>query len=230
MTGELLVGQSAGDGTANGALSVVGAISGFSTVTVGHTETGSSGLATGVLFQDAGTTTATAMIVGVSEGSGTADGTVELNEALVDLDDTLTLGTGSHLILHVDGLARGSQYGAIDASTAALDGTLDVLFEFEPPPGIVTFDLIRALDSASAITGDFDLGGVTVSGLPPAFTVSTGIVADLVDGEPAAIYRVTVISEGGAGGVTAIPVMGLPGMIVLLMGIAAIGALRLRRL
>lgn len=225
-TGDLMVGRTAGSGNADGSVSIAGNLVGFLDVSVGGTDPGSTGSAQGFLSLDQSLATAGRMVIAVSGGAGAAMGTVELNESLVNLAADLTLGPGSGLIVQVDGLSRGTDYGAIDAATAALDGTIDILFEFAPPPGSHSFDLIRATDSGSAIVGNFAPGGVTVSGLAASYTVTTGIVPGTVGGQPASIFRVTVSSQGAA---STIPFLGWQGRTLLCLALAAAGILVLRR-
>ena len=80
-------------------------------------------------------------------------------------------------------LLRGSEYGAIDAALAMLDGVLNLTFDdLLSVSGLMTFDLIRSA-SANGITGDFD--SVSFSGLPDGYFLTSGVVFDGVE-----VYRV----------------------------------------
>ncbi len=224
--GNFTVGQTAGSGNADGSVQIAGDLAGFQALVIGHTELGSGGTANGLLRIESGTATATSLAVGIAEGPGTALGTIDLDRTLVDLTADLTLGPGSHLVLHLDGLVRGLEYSALGAATAVLDGALDVLFEFLPTDGVHHFDLIRGDNSANAITGDFDPGSVAITGLPPTYTTTTAIVTDLVNGQPTAIYRLTVASAGAP--VIDIPTLGSSSLLGLALLLAAMGCLALR--
>jgi hypothetical protein len=190
-TNNLIIGRAAGSGFAFGAVSVTGNVNGFLDIEVGFAEAGSTVNAGGLLELFDSVTTADNMRVATDEGAGAALGLVVLERSLIDLAGDLTLGPASGLIFRLDGLQRGTQYGAIDAENAALDGLANIRFEFTPSFGTHEFDLIVS-GTSNGILGDFDAGGVSITDLPAAFTATTGIVLDQVGGQTVEIYRLTI--------------------------------------
>lgn len=97
---------------------------------------------------------------------------------------TLTQGSGSDLVFDLNGSNRvtpatvgdPSVYSAIDVGTADLGGDVVARFNFVPPSGVQSFDLVRgAMLSDSLISK-------TVEDLAPGFSVvSFGIVPDGAD-------------------------------------------------
>ena len=165
------------------------------------------------------------MTVGQSASDGGSGiGTLVLNQSFVETGADLTVGENSTVIFHIDGLARGSEYGAIDVGqTAFLGGTALIDFsdgfDFSGALGSV-FDLIVA-GSFSYI----DFFGATVT---TAF--DTILFDGLIDGVVATasylnendqdIFRVTLNPE----------VVPLPsGIWLLLAGLGALGVLNLQK-
>jgi hypothetical protein len=99
-----------------------------------------------------------------------------------------TLGTGATLNIDIDGLLRGSEYGAIDAGLASLSGVLAIDFsDLVPLAGTMVFDLLRS-GAIDGILGDF--ASVTFTGLQSGYSVLAGIELDGVE-----VYRVRVVSQ-----------------------------------
>ena len=163
------VGRTLGDALGMGTSTITGGISGFRTTDVGVVAGMATGNATGSLILIDGDLMGTNLNVGTSDGTGT--GTFNLNGNLAVLSDTMTRGDGSTIQLDIDGILRGIDYGAIDTNTAILDGSLDVLFSFDPMPGV--FDLIVS-DLLNGIIGDFD--AVNIMGLAPGTLVTCPLV------------------------------------------------------
>jgi hypothetical protein len=188
------VGTTNGDGDVTGVANVNGGVSGYGFYEIGIARANSLGDATGMLAVKDGPVTGSRMRVGISEGGGTATGTVELERSLVALDEALILGSGATLDFHLSGLSRGGEYAAIDAVMATLDGTANIYFDFVPMLGIHVFDLIvtQALDG---ILNDFDPGAFNIFGLDPLFNVVHGIVVDNVLGNDVEIYRLEISSS-----------------------------------
>jgi hypothetical protein len=188
------VGTTNGDGDVTGVANVSGGVSGYGFYEIGIARANSLGDATGMLAVKDGPVTGSRMRVGISEGGGTATGTVELERSLVALDEALILGSGATLDFHLSGLSRGVEYAAIDAVMATLDGTANIYFDFVPMLGIHVFDLIvtQALDG---ILNDFDPGAFNIFGLDPLFNVVHGIVVDNVLGNDVEIYRLEISSS-----------------------------------
>jgi hypothetical protein len=133
------------------------------------------------------------MEVGVSLGTGTAAGRLHLDGSLLALDDSILLGQGSRLEIDVQGLARGTLYGAIDATLATLDGVLELAFAGTPQVGV--YDLVVS-GSADGISGDFD--SVVVTGVDPSL-VSFGVELAPIEGQTVEVYRLHLIPEPGTG-------------------------------
>jgi hypothetical protein len=188
------VGTTNGDGDVTGVANVNGGVSGYGFYEIGIARANSLGDATGMFAVENGPVSGSRMRVGISDGGGTATGTVELERSLVTLDEALILGSGATLDFHLSGLARGTEYAAIDAAMATLDGTANIYFDFAPMLGIHVFDLIvtQALDG---ILNDFDPGAFNIFGLDPLFSVVHGIVVDNVLGNDVEIYRLEISSS-----------------------------------
>jgi hypothetical protein len=196
-----------------GTATVTGGIGGFETVAVGTTFSSlASGNATGILNLIDGNLMSSTLQVGVSTGTATAIGTVNFNDNLAVISDTMTLGDGSTIQFDIDGFLRGIDYGAVDADTAFLDGILDVLFSFTPVAGI--FDLILS-DSLNGILGDFN--AVNIMGLAPGTLFTHGIVID----NNVEIYRLEIGSS--------IPVPEPSMLLILAPGLMIIAIARRRR-
>jgi hypothetical protein len=132
---------------------------------------------------------ATAQMLLVDSQSSVADdmsllsGLLALDGSLIDIGDAFTFGAGALMHMSIDGLLRGTDYGAIDVAAAELAGLLEVDFG-----GLVfngnaaVFDLIRSGD-ANGIQGDFT--SFSFINLPTGYTATAGIEADGVE-----VYRV----------------------------------------
>lgn len=139
----------------------------------------------------AGTDTGRAEIA-LTDSQGTVSGDFTLELGLLTLDrsllavgDEFRLGAGSTLQLGLDGLARGTEYGAIDALLAYLDGQLVVDFsDLDFGASSMVFDLIVA---DFGFTGDF--AGTAFLGLNSGYQALTGIFN--IGGE-AQVYRLTL--------------------------------------
>ena len=181
------VGTTNGPATSQGSATVQGGISGFQQVNVGVTFDGTAGSATGLLTLVDGGIQTGVLEAGSSNGTGTAQGTLDIGSNLVTVADSMLLGGGATIELDIDGFLRGIDYGAFDVGSAVLDGALEVMFSFTPSSGI--FDLIVS-EALNGIVGDF--GSVSVLGLEPGTAYSAGIVTDQVGGMDVEIYRLTV--------------------------------------
>jgi len=181
------IGTTNGEGSADGAVEVAGGISNFRDINVGNTSAGSSGNAIGTLALRGDYSSAVNMRVGVNDGSGTSLGEVSIENGLLALDQTLTLGEGSNLSFGIDGFNRGIDYGAFDVNNALLDGILGVVFDFTLNFGI--FDLIVA-ESITGLVGDFDT--VNFFGLDPGTMVSSAIELHDFGNGLVEVYRVRV--------------------------------------
>ena len=135
--------------------------------------------------------TASGLTVGQSTGTGVATGLLHLDQALVALDDSITLGSGSTLEIDIGGVLRGTEFGAIDTALAFLDGIL--VANFTETPAIGIYDLIVS-GSADGISGDF--ASVIVTGIDLSL-LSYGIELDTVMGNVVEVYRFHVIPEPG---------------------------------
>lgn len=191
----LRIGETQFAGIGDGTATVGNGVSGFYSVEIGIAGPTAENAAIGALTLNGGTLAATDLIVGVSEGTATATGRLNLNDNLAILDGTMTLGDGATLQLGIDGLLRGTDYGAFDATMAMLDGDLDVVFGLPVVSGIFDLIVTRAINS---ILGDF--ASVNVDGLASGTLFSAGIEQvdfgnGLVD-----VYRVRV-GEDAQGGV-----------------------------
>src|SRR5690606_14300874 len=84
------------------------------------------------------------------------NGELALENSLLSVGNVFTLGAGSTLRLDINGLLRGSQYGAIDTGLALLDGVLAIdLSDLDFAGDLLVFDLLRSSD-VDGIQGDFD--------------------------------------------------------------------------
>jgi hypothetical protein len=186
------VGTTSGDFGATGVADLTGDVDRFSALHVGRLD-GGAGSADGTLILRQGTALGGAMEVGVSLGTGTAAGRLHLDGSLLALDDSILLGQGSRLEIDVQGLARGTLYGAIDATLATLDGVLELAFAGTPQVGV--YDLVVS-GSADGISGDFD--SVVVTGVDPSL-VSFGVELAPIEGQTVEVYRLHLIPEPGTG-------------------------------
>jgi len=117
-----------------------------------------------------------------------SNGDLLLDNSLMTVANGLTLGAGATLNIDIDGLLRGSEYGAIDAGLATLNGVLAIDFsDLVPLAGTMVFDLLRS-GAIDGILGDF--ASVTFIGLQSGYSVLAGIELDGVE-----VYRVRVASQ-----------------------------------
>jgi hypothetical protein len=135
-------------------------------------------------------------------------GTVDLDGSLLTVSEDLQLGTGSEVLFRLDGLDRGTGYGAIDVGgTARLGGTALIDFgdgfDFSAAK-LTVFDLIVA-DSFSYLAVATMFDSVLFDGLLPGFVANALYVNE--GGQD--IFRVTVND-------TPLP----PTLVLLLSGVA----------
>ncbi len=130
----------------------------------------------------------------INQPAGTVDASLNLNPSLVSVDD-VGLGMDGSITFGLEGLSRVSMgtigvpgtYAAIDTFTGVLDGEVIADFNFVPPPGTHSFDLIVAGTSLNA-----DAATLTVNNLPPLFNiVDFGVISE----SKLSILRLTI--EGG---------------------------------
>jgi len=106
-----------------------------------------------------------------------------LDRSHLGIGDTFTFGDAALMHLAIDGLGRGTEYGAIDAAQVLLDGALELDFsELLFGGNSAVFDLIRS-GSADGIAGDFD--AFSFLNLPTGFSATAGLEVDGVE-----VYRV----------------------------------------
>jgi len=111
-------------------------------------------------------------------------GMLSLDRSLLDVGNQFTLGADAMLRVAIGGLGRGTEYGAINASSAMLDGFLDLDFStLAFVDATMSFDLVFG---AEIIFGDFK--GFSYNGLATGYSVFTGIEAF----NEASVYRVTL--------------------------------------
>ena len=143
-------------------------------------------------------TASTLRVAAINESGQSLDGSLTLSPALVDVD-LLELGVDGDLTFHLLGLSRATgrhgrraaSYAAGDVLDASLAGEIVAHFDFVPPPGTHSFDLVVS-GSLSAL--DDTTASLAVIGLDPGFVVdSFGVVEDgtdvlrlVVSGAPAA--------------------------------------------
>jgi hypothetical protein len=196
--GSLFVGIDNG-GTAEGHLSVTETLANIDRVVAG---TGDSGTATMRLVDST---------MNVAEGFSLFNGELSLDDSLLTVGDVFTLGEGATLRIDIDGIVRGAEYGAVDAGSASLDGTLAVDLTDLILGGSMVFDLLRS-STLDGILGDFD--NLLLTGLQSGYTSYGGIeVVGNVE-----VYRLRIAS-------TAVPE---PGSIALVLACFA-GMLVMRR-
>ena len=195
----LNIGTSASGGQAQGSLIVGGG-----TLRVGNLQIGTTtgGTASGELVLDGATLEANSVLAGFGAGASaqlsfvnaSADilddltllsGELSLQRSLISVGDLLTFGDDANLRIGIDGLARGSEDGAIDAVHAILAGMLTADFSaFAFAADSMVFDLIRS-GSADGISGDF--GTLAFIGLAPGYVATAGVELDSVE-----VYRLHV--------------------------------------
>ncbi|MBL8837600.1 MAG: hypothetical protein JNL66_15220 [Alphaproteobacteria bacterium] len=187
----LNVGISLAGGQATGALTAGGGtLNVANTLFIGIS---SGGTAVGTL--DLTATALTAQAVSAGQGAGgtahillrqsTASiagsfalgtGTLLMDNSFMAVTSQFTLGDGATLIIDVDGLVRGSEYGAIDAGTAVLAGTLRLDFSsFSDIGGDVVFDIVRS-SALDGISGDF--ASLLFTGLYNTYSFVAGVEID----------------------------------------------------
>lgn len=120
------------------------------------------------------------------------NGLLSLDRSLVDVGLGFSLGDAATVHIDIDGLQRGSEYGALDATLAMLDGALRIdLSELLFGGSSAVFDLLRA-GPGNGIQGDFD--AVSIVGLLAGYSASTGIEIGL-DGNEVYRLRLTRIDN-----------------------------------
>jgi hypothetical protein len=135
-----------------------------------------------------------------------AFGTLSLEDSLLGAD-FFELRDDTTTTIDINGLARGTQYGAIDARLAMLAGVLRItLVDLLASGPLLVFDLIRSA-SAGGISGDFS--SVLFFDVPVGYTAWAGLELDGVD-----VYRLRL---------TAVPE---PHVVLLLFGGVACAAIR----
>ncbi len=122
-----------------------------------NTYTGDTTVSTGTLRVNGSVTSAMTVDSGATlGGSGAITGNVNVagtlapgnSPGLLTVNGDLTLNPGSVTRMEIDGTARGSEYDALDVSgTAALDGTLDLVFGYVPVDG----DRYRLINAGSFV-------------------------------------------------------------------------------
>ena len=123
-------------------------------------------------------------LASVDEDFTLTTGTLALQRSLLAVGDAFSLGAGSTLRLGIGGLARGIEFGAVDALWAFLDGALELDFsDLAFGASSMVFDLVHGIDG---LEGDFT--SLSFLGLDAGYGASTGIF-DVGDG---GIYRLTL--------------------------------------
>lgn len=132
--------------------------------------------------------------LGLSSNQGAlfGEGSLGLTRTLADVTGELLLDIGAEIHLGIDGLIRGSEYGAIDAHDATLMGDLFVDFNFLPILETLSFDLI-VTELIDGIIGNFD--NVSILGLT-GYSTTTEIVIDTVNNQSVEIYRLNLVRRG----------------------------------
>ena len=198
----LLIGTSQG-GTARGEVSIGSGDVNVGILQVGITSTGS---ARGRLTLESTNLNADDVVAGIgadgrasialtgSTASVTNDftllnGELALDNTLLSVGDELTFGAGATLLIDINGLTRGSEYGAIDARFAMLDGVLMIdLQGLDLVGDLLSSDLLRSGD-VDGITGDFEQ--VRVAGLPVGYSWSAGVELDEFE-----VFRLWITRQG----------------------------------
>jgi hypothetical protein len=168
---------------------------------VGYANAKSGGRADGTWIMHDGTYTGTKLIVGLNEGTGSATGTIHLDDMLAHVDD-ITLGDGATVELEIRGLLRGDEYSAIAATVAKLNGALAV--QFVGPAQLGVYDLLVS-GGIDGITGDFD--AVSVSGLAADQQAFWGI--ETIGANPVEVFRLHVVPEPQTGALLTLGIVGL---------------------
>ena len=152
----------------------------------------------------------------ITDGFVLTNGDLLLDNSLMTVANAFALGAGAALNIDIDGLLRGSEYGAIDAGLATLAGVLAVDFtDFVPLGDSIVFDLLRS-GSIDGIVGEFD--SFLYTGLLSGYSVFAGVELDGVE-----IYRLRLTRQGVPEPTTwALMVFGL-------MGVFAVRRVRVSR-
>ncbi len=196
--GLLEVGVATGTGTADGSATLVGDAS-MVDVNVGSPF--GAGNAKGSLTLRDGNVSVSGGFVIVGDvfgfgSGGVPNGRLALENALLDTDSTMALGDGSTLAIQFNGLARGTEFGAIDAADFGVaGGDLELDFQFLPTVGD-QFDLVRLDFPGSTIVGSFQ--NVTTAGLPEGLEVALNRHSD--DPNFGEILELSIVPEPGYGG------------------------------
>jgi hypothetical protein len=116
------------------------------------------------------------------------NGDLSLDDSLLTVANAFTLGAGATLSIDIDGLLRGSEYGAIDAGLASLAGILSIdLTDLAFAGDTFVFDLLRT-GGVDGISGDF--GSLLLTGLQGGFAAVAGVELDGVE-----IYRLRLTRQ-----------------------------------
>jgi hypothetical protein len=169
---------------------------------VGYANSKSGGHANGAWIMHEGTYTGKKLIVGVNHGASTVTGKIHLDQMLIDVDD-ITLGDGATVELEIQGLLRGAEYSAIDATVAKLNGALAV--QFVAPAQLGIYDLLVS-GGLDGITGAFD--AVSVTGLAAGQSAYWG-VETTGGASPVEIFRLYVVPEPQTGVLVALGLVGI---------------------
>ncbi|MBN2686943.1 MAG: PEP-CTERM sorting domain-containing protein, partial [Deltaproteobacteria bacterium] len=196
-------------GQASGTLSVdSGDLRVDNGIYIGNT---SGGSAEGTVALTGTTLTANRVLAGYAAGFGRTDATANidlhnvaatifdtfdlfsgdllLDSSLLKVGNTATFGNAATLTIDIEGCFRGTQYGAIDAGWAFLDGDLVIDFSgFVPFDDSMVFDLVRSGALDGGITNDFS--SLQFIDLQSGYSAIAGIAHDDVD-----IYRLTVTRQ-----------------------------------
>lgn len=222
---QLVVGAS-NNGTARGELRIDGGNLRIGQLFVGETGSGGAGSAQGSVQLRATQLTADDVRAGVGIGASASIGLMQsqaqvngdfrldngellLDDSLLQILDTLTLGSGATLQIDIDGLLRGTQYGAIDADLVSLAGTLAIdLGDFDFFGDSFAFDLVVS-GGSDGITGDFT--SVLIQGLAAGYEAHYGIEHDSTE-----VYRLRLTREAAT--------VAEPGTLALLLGCLVVSA------
>lgn len=222
---QLVVGAS-NNGTARGELRIDGGNLRIGQLFVGETGSGGAGSAQGSVQLRATQLTADDVRAGVGIGASASIGLMQsqaqvngdfrldngellLDDSLLQILDTLTLGSGATLQIDIDGLLRGTQYGAIDADLVSLAGTLAIdLGDFDFFGDSFAFDLVVS-GGSDGITGDFT--SVLIQGLAAGYEAHYGIELDSTE-----VYRLRLTREAAT--------VAEPGTLALLLGCLVVSA------
>lgn len=187
------VGNAFGPGQAQGVLEVNGGLlrAGSLNVGVGNASGGTSAgtlrlnhadlVANDLFAGTAGSGVASAQLF-FSDSQSTVSNLFVASQGLLSVERSrLTLGNallGDGLLTHIeiDGLARGSEYGAIDALDAFLAGSIEFdLGDLVFSDSVAVFDILRS-GAADGISGDFN--GFSFINLPVGYAATAGIELD----------------------------------------------------